>query len=102
MTEVDHKYGKVVPIIEDADRDDWCARKLPFIQPKNDCGDDAKDDETNDCHRSPGVLGAAEFEAQEEHQRGTNNQNETDPVDCAKTFEDTFEVDVDFEEEEEA
>ena len=96
VTEIDHKHSKVVPVTENA----WRARKLPFIQAKNDCGDDAEYDKADHGGRGPGVLGAAELEAQEEHQCSTDNQNETDPVDCAETFEDAFETNVDFEEEE--
>jgi hypothetical protein len=44
MTKVDHKHGKVVPITEYTNRDNWRARKLPFVQTKNDGGDDAEDD----------------------------------------------------------
>lgn len=90
MARADHEHGKVVPVTECTDRDNRCVRKPPFIQTKNDGGDNAEYYKTNNGGNSPGVLRAAEFEAQEEHQCSTNNQNESNPVDCVETFKDTF------------
>lgn len=64
----------VVPVLEQSDWDDGVFGKFPFVQHGQHPGHHTEDNQADDCGRRPGVVDAAEFEAEEKHERASNHE----------------------------
>lgn len=62
VDEADEEDKDVVPVAEEAYRNNGVAGYLPFVKHREDVCHYPEYDEANDCWRVPGVIDAAELE----------------------------------------
>lgn len=101
VAEADEEGGDVGESLEEAKRHDGVLGEFPFVQEEEAPDDDAEDDEADDGGGVPGVLHAAEFETQEEHDGSADDGDGAEPVDGFEARDDGCLGRFDVEEEEE-
>ncbi len=101
VAEADDEGGDVGESCEKAERHDRVAGDFPLVQEEEAPDHDAEDDEAHDGGGVPGVLHAAEFEPDEEHDGAADDGDGAEPVDGFEAGEDGGLGGFDVEEEEE-
>ena len=85
MARTGEQGGDVGAAGKEAEGHDGVGSKFPFVEEEETDGYDAEDEEAdNDCG-APGVADAAVFEAEEEHDGATNDEDGSEPVDGFQT-----------------
>lgn len=87
VAEADEEGSDVGAVFEETEGHDGVGRELPLVEEEEKYCDEAKDYQTEDCCRSPGVRHAAVFEAEEKHDCTANDGDGAQPVDGAETGE---------------
>lgn len=81
MEKGDAEGGDIGTAAEDAEGDDWVFCELPLDDAEEADGEEAKDQEAEDCGGTPGEGRAAVLEAEEEHEGAGNDEEGAEPVD---------------------
>ncbi len=101
VAEADDEGGDVGEPREEAERHDRVSGDFPLVEEEEAPDHDAEDDKAHDGGRVPGVLHAAEFETDEEHDGAADDGDRAEPVDGFEAGEDGGLGGFDVEEEEE-
>lgn len=85
VAESGEENDDVVPVVEQTRWNDRVLSKLPLCKHTQAPGENSKDDQADDGSRSPGIVDSTELESEEEHERATDYENGSSPVDVAQT-----------------